>query len=162
MKMPTKNLYQIPKDVKFTILNIIKGHERRKREYKKEYDNIFDDSACSYETYIDDNGKTVIAFVPKGKGEKHSSVESKAQALIELQEKQDTIIMNIVDEELNNIGADISNLKARQQLIKGIYQNCISKEYPYERLYTPGISRKKFYQYRNIFIYKVAKKLNFL
>lgn len=160
--MPTKNIYQIPKDVKFTILNIIKGQERRKREYKEEYDNIFNGSVSSYETYIDENGRTAVAFVPKGKGEKHSSVESKAQALAELETKFDTIIMKIIDEELNNIGADIPDLKARQQLIVGIYQNCLSKEYPYERLYTPGISRKKFYQYRNVFIYKVAKRLNFL
>lgn len=163
--MPTKNKYKIPNDVKLTVINIIRGQERRKAEYSKRYDDIINGTSApfvEYELKHNDKTETARAFLPKSNGSNISSTESKALALKALDEEHWVFIMNTVTAELAAIGGDIHNQKLRQQVIKAVYLNCISRSYPYEYFYLPGISRKSFFRYKNIFIFNLANKFKLL
>lgn len=161
--MPTKNKYKIPEDVKRTVISLVKGQERRKKEYKESKEQIINGSSAPFSEYIatKPNGEKEIrrAYMPRGNA-KNSIIEDKALALKALDEQYSTVIMNVIDEELHKIGNDILSLKLRQELIGAVYKNCLSRDYPYEYFYLPGISRNMFFCYRNAFLYSVAKRLN--
>lgn len=163
--MPTKNKYKIPNDVKHCVLDMVRGQERRKAEYAKAYDDILNSTSAPFSEYeLKNKNKTEMAraYLPKSFGNNTSSTESKAFALKALDDKQWVVIMHIIDEELKGIGNDIHNQKLRQQLIKAVYLNCISRNYPYEYFNLQGISRKSFFRYKNIFVYNLAIKFGLL
>lgn len=165
--MPIKNKHNIPEDVKRTVISIVRGQERRRQDYANEYDDIMNGSSAPFVEYVETDSKGNLkqarAYLPKGKDNHISSTESKALALQKLNEKKETLRMKTVDEELNKIGEDIADIKSRRQLSNAIYLNCINRSYTYERAALPCfISRKKFYQYRNEFLYRVAKELELI
>lgn len=157
-----KNKYQIPDDVKRTAISIVRGQQRRKAEYKTAYDDIMNSGGASYETYtyVDERNqkKQARAFLPHSQTTE-SVTERKAFALMELNSRQSTKTMNIVDAELANIGEDILNEDLRRKLSNAIYLNCLSRKYPYEHFDLPGISRKMFFKCKSKFLYDLSKKL---
>lgn len=159
-----QNKYKIPDDVKRTVISIVRGQQRRRAEYKAAYDNIINSGSASYETYTyaDEHGKEqqARAFMPHSQSTE-SVTERKAFALMELNSRQSTKTMNIVDEALGSIGEDILNETLRRDLSNAIYLNCLSRKYPYEHFCLPGISRRMFFKSKNKFLFELAKKLEF-
>ena len=160
--MRLQNKYKIPDDIKRTAISIVRGQQRRKAEYKMEYDDIINSSGASYETYtyVDNhnNEQQARAFMPHSQAT-DSVTERKAFALMALNSRQSTKTMNIVDEALSDIGKDILNEKLRKELSNAIYLNCLSKNKSYEHFYLPGISRNMFFKIKNKFLYELSEKL---
>lgn len=161
-----QNKYKLPDDVRRTVISIVRGQERRKREYKEAYDNILNSSGAKYVTYNMQNGNAeqeqARAYLPAAKNAKViSDTERKTLALEALENSQDTQTMHIVESALNDIGTDIANKELRKQLSNAVYLNCLSRKHPYEYFFIPGISRKMFYKYKNHFLFSLAKKLNY-
>lgn len=77
--------------------------------------------------------------------------------------KADKKIMEAVQQALNETGEDICNVDLQEKLQQGIWLSIIDrKKYTYRYLNLSGISSKKFYEYRNIFIYNVAKNMDYV
>lgn len=58
-----------------------------------------------------------------------------------------------LEQDLNEAISDVQNKPLRDKLARSIMLNISGKrEYPYERLDLPGISRNAFYRYRGQFI----------
>ena len=159
-----QNKYKLPEDVRRTAISIVRGQERRRCDYNAAYDNIMKSSGASYETYTyvdkNNNKQQARAYLPHKQTATDSVTETKAFALMKLNSRQSTKIMNIVDEALNDIGDGIQNEKLRGDLSKAIYLNCLHRKYPYEHFYLPGISRDMFYKIKNKFLFDLSKKLD--
>ena len=67
--------------------------------------------------------------------------------------------MKAVEHARDRIGAGLPDM-LRDYLREAIILNCISgRKYPFERLYTIGISRRSFYRYREAFFWDIANEL---
>lgn len=139
--MQTK--YSIPKDIRESVVWIIRGQKRREKEYAQKKKEIL-------------AGKDIKHINNKNLTEINSE-------LLSLEENQETVRMKIVEQSLNEIGSDILNRELREKLKQGIIMNIENRnECPYRNLNIPNVSEKSFYKYKNKFIYDVAKKLKFI
>ena len=67
--------------------------------------------------------------------------------------------MKAVEHARDHIGAGLPE-KMRNDLRKAIMLNCVDgRTYPFERLYTIGISRAGFYRYKEAFLWDIANEL---
>lgn len=153
------NPQKLPNDVKFTILSLIRGQDRRRAKYVQDCDNILNSGGAPCVTYKTQSGMPALAYLPSSSSINISDTERKALALKALNESIDVKILKVIDETFENIGYDISSKEVRHKLQKGIYLNCISRDYPYEKLELPGISRKSFYKTKYKLLFKIAKEL---
>ena len=71
--------------------------------------------------------------------------------------------MIIVQQALEELGEDIYDAKLREKLRQGIINNiCDRKKYKYAYLDLPGISRNRYYNYRNQLCYQIAKEMDYI
>lgn len=160
--MQTK--YKLPKDIKQCTLWIIRGQKRREMKYKEKYSDILEGGGAKYISKRNKDGEeTERIYMPSGKGKSQSATELKALALDALENSEDTIKMRSVQQALSEIGHDITDETCRSNLIKALLLNINDRHnFPYEKLYLPKISKKKFYRYKSEFVYLVALKNNFI
>ncbi len=153
------NSQKLPNDVKFTILALIRGQKRRRIKYLQDCDNILNSGGAHCVTYKTQSGASALAYLPSSMSKSISDTERKALALKALNESMDVKVLKTIDEAFETIGSDIPSKEVRNKLQNGIYLNCTSREYPYEKLELPGISRKSFYKAKYKLLYKIAKEL---
>ncbi|MCM1286560.1 MAG: hypothetical protein NC213_10315 [Acetobacter sp.] len=159
-----RNRYELPNDIKNSVIWFIKGQVRREKNYKEAYSDILEGGGANYISKRDKEGnETERIYLPSVKGNNKSATEIKALALDALENSEETIKMRSVQQALSEIGNDIADDKLRENLRKSILLNInYRREFTYERLYLPNISKKKFYQYKSEFIFLVASKNNFI
>lgn len=136
----------IPYDVRQEVLWIVRGYERRVKEYHEARNQIINGSCCN-------NG------IPGG-SECGRSAENKAVKLEALENLPETKRMRAVDQAKRNIGMDLENEWMRQRLADGIMLNCESRhEYPFRYMNLTGISQTDFYRRKDGFLTEIAKFL---
>lgn len=159
--------YRLPADVKASAIGYVQGYQRRRQEYKIEYNNIVNSSSANFETYKE----TVIAEDGKEKqiecryfgtrpvGMSGNPTERKAFALAMLDARQDTLLMKAVERARDLIGDRIYDDEVRDALVRGIFKNIIEggRRAPYENMDLPTIGRNEFFEERRRFLYYVAK-----
>ena len=160
--MQTK--YKLPKELYQETLWIIRGQKHREKKYKEKYSDILEGGGANYISKRNKDGEeTERIYVPSGKGTTQSATEIKALALDALENSVETIKMRSVQQALSEIGNDIADDTCKNNLIKALLLNINDRHnFPYEKLYLPKISKKKFYQYKSEFVYLVALKNNFI
>lgn len=158
----TKNL---PNDVKRIVLEYIRGYKRRRMSYEQKRDDILHRAPARYEEYLltenrgKKNERKVLAWeYPGHTSGESSSVENKAIALQQLEERRDTRIMRCVEQATNTIGCDLCSDEDREKLIDAMWESCLhGRDCPYEVLDTPGIGRSDFYRRRDEFLKTIAR-----
>jgi hypothetical protein len=138
---------KLPADVKQECLWIVRGYERRKRDYRLRREEILNSTPDS-----------------KGNGgQPGNPVEQAAIHLLKLESHPEVLRMRAVENALKIIGADIKNDKLRDKLRDAVYKNCLSgRKYPYERLDVDGVSRMGFYRQKTAFLLEIAEALGYI
>lgn len=158
--------YRLPADVKAAAISYVQGYQRRRLEYKKEYNNIINSAGANYDTYwettTDEKGKEVRVecrcYGSRPEGACGNPTEQKAFRLAMLDAKFDTKILRAVERARDLIGDRIDDDEIRNALVSGIFRNCERRQnWTFERLNLPTISRNEFFEERRRFLYHVAK-----
>lgn len=153
---------KLPWDIKQECLWIVRGYERRVKQYITQRQEVIEAGGANYCTYTHtENGKTEErrAFFP------HSSstgrpVEDKQSQLEAIESYPETLKMRAVEHAKLMIGSDVHNDAARQRLANGIILNCESgRQYPFEYLNLPEFSQRDFYRRKDAFLMEIAKYL---
>lgn len=99
---------------------------------------------------------TVFSFV-KGHVRRELAYDKGEETTVDVE------IMKAVQQAYDDIGEDIENTELREVLQQGIWLNILDrKKHTYRYLNLSGISKKKFYEYKNQFIYNVAKNMDYI
>lgn len=156
----------IPDDVRQTCIQIVRGYDRRVREYYNRRREIIEGTTARYEVIRDkdhpEDWKKSTYYFPPSSHTASRTGEDKAMQLIGLEEHPDTKRMRAVEEARANIGLDLPEAM-RNKLIDAIMLNCKSgKKYRYEILDVEGIGRTDFYARRTRFLMDIAKRLELL
>jgi hypothetical protein len=144
-----KNKNKIPKDVTALCEQVVKGYERRKKDYEnKRLDIIYH------------SGGGLTDFVGgRAAGSISNPNACKAERLEKLEESLDYKLIRAVDESLMMLGADFSR-DLRDRLRTAVMLNCENgREFPYEVLNIDEFSRRDFYRKREKFITGIAAVL---
>lgn len=156
----------MPDDVRATCIQIVRGYDRRVREYYNRRREIIDGTGQNYEVvhdpeHPDDWRKDSRFFAPSAHIASRVG-EDKAMRLIGLEELPDTKRMRAVEDARSAIGADLTDAM-RRKLADAIMLSCKSgKKYRYEILDVEGIGRTDFYTRRSMFLLDIARRLNLL
>ena len=160
---------KLPRDVQQRCIWLVRGYERCRREYKERRQNIIDGGGGHYSTYKvkvgEKNGKPVFEERRSFTGGTHAAsrtTEDRELRLEDLERMRWVLEMRAVEHAMDRIGAGMPEMMA-DYLRAAIMQNCLNgRKYPFEHLYTVGISRRGFYRYREAFFYDIANELGLL
>lgn len=137
----------LPDDVRQTCIQLVRGYDRRVREYY-------------------DRRREIIEGTPShedGAPQSHNASragENKAMQLLGLEELPETKRMRAVEQAKLQIGLDLPET-LRGKLVDAIILNCKSgRRYPYEHLDIDGVARTDFYVRRTRFLVDIAKHLS--
>lgn len=151
---------KLPRYIQQQCLTIARGYDYCRQEYNARRRDIIDGGGAKYTTYIA-NGEDRRAYLPGGHNASRST-EDKEMQLEGLEMIPLFRQMHAVEHARDRIGAGLPELLA-DHLREAIMQNCKSgRKYPFERLYTIGISRRAFYRYREAFLSDIANELGLL
>lgn len=164
--MPLSRPKLIPDDVRQTCIQIVRGYDRRKREYYDRRRDIIEGSTARFEVIKDkedpDNWEKTSYFYPPSSHSVSKTGEDKAMQLLALEELPETKRMRAVEEARATIGLDLPE-GMRNKLVDAIILNCKSgKKYRYEILDVEGIGRTDFYTRRTRFLIDIAKRLELM
>lgn len=127
-----------------------RSYENRRHEYARERWNIIHDGGSSLQ------GEARS----RGQWSGNRTTEAKAAKLESLERLQWVREMHAVERARDRIGADLPE-EMRKALQAAIMLNCSNgRRYPFEELYTVGVSRRTFYRHRQRFLDDVATELN--
>ena len=156
--MQTK--YKLPSDVYLSTLWIIRGQERREKEYKQKKDDILNGGGAKYISYKDANGNDSRAYLPSARGNNVSETEVKALALAALEAHPETIKLAAVRQALIETTQQIKDDELKQRVQHSLMLNISNgKEYPFRCLNIPEFGKDKFYSMKSKFVYLVSKKI---
>ncbi len=134
-------------DVKQVCIGIVRGHERRTREYRKQYLEILYGGSCP-------DGQ------PKG-NRTSTPTEDRAGRLMQLEASPEAARIRAVEDAVREIGGDIADSEVRRRLAQAILLNCSSgRDYPFELLNLTEFSRMDFYRRRGRFLCRLASNLH--
>lgn len=157
-----QNKYKLPDDVRSTVIGIVRGYNRRAEEIRARENEICSVSGGHYETYKVGE-KEYREFTPGGKNKVSSPVESQADALARYHATDSDYLRNkLIDEVLEDLPLVRFSDDVATEIKKNIIKSCIkgrNYNFNYSGIY--AIGRSRFYQFRNIFLYNLSKKLNF-
>ena len=153
--------YRLPEDIKLASISLVKGYDRRKKEFNEKVRDNMESTAAGWEEYTDTIcGKEVVCryYEARRSGTSGRPTEARAIRLERLMNAQDTIWLRAVENAADEIGERYVSEEIRRALRDGIMLNCKSgRRWPYEALDLPTISRKDFYAERRRFLWRVAK-----
>ena len=151
---------KLPRDIQQQCLWIVRGYERNKRDYNERRRDIIDGGGARYAEYKV-NGEERRAFLPGA----HTASRTTEDRQMQLEALEHTLAykqMRAVEHALDRIGAGLPEMLA-DYLRKAIMVNCMDgRTYPYERLYTVGVSRSAFYRYREAMFWSIANELGII
>lgn len=151
---------KLPRDIQQQCLWIVRGYDRCRQEYKERRDDILNAGGEHYTTYKV-KGEERRAYLPGP----HNASRSTEDRELQLEGLESTLAyrqMKAVEHARDRIGAGLPEMLA-DYLRAAILQNCMDgRKYPFERLFTVGISRMGFYRCREAFLYDIANELGLL
>ena len=156
----------LPDDVRQTCIQLVRGYDRRVRDYYDRRREIIEGTSCRHEVIKDkdkpdDWEKEVWAFTPTAHNASRTT-EGIAERLLGLEELPETKRMRAVEQSRACIGLDLPE-ELRQKLERAIILNCkAGRRYPYEYLDVDGIGRSDFYSRRMLFLVDIAKYLDLI
>lgn len=156
----------LPDDVRQTCIQMVRGYDRRVREFYDRRREIIDGSPSRFEVIKDkdapEDWQKNSYFYPPSSHNASRTGEDKAMQLMGLEELPETKRMRAVEEAKRAIGLDLPEVM-RAKLVDAIMLNCKSgRRYPYEYLDVEGIGRTDFYQRRTRFLMDIAKYLGLI
>lgn len=144
----------LPDDVRQICIQIVRGYDRRVRDYYNRRRDIIDGTS-------EDSGKSTRFYSPSSHGASRTG-EDKTMQLLGLEELPETKRMRAVAEAKQCIGLDLPS-EMRAKLVDAIMLNCRSgRQYPYEYLDVEGIGRTDFYARRTRFLMDIATRLDLI
>lgn len=153
-----QNKYKMPSDVRRTVISIVQGYERRRREIREAEEDITSLSGARFETV---NGERV--YLPSGKGGKSSVSEVQAMRLMNLHNSFDYRCNIAIEDALNELPLQDYNTELAEKVKNKIMLSCVlGKRFIFRYEGLEGISERMFYYKRSEFLHIIAKKLNFL
>lgn len=156
---------KLPWDVKQECLWIVRGYDRRVKQYIAERQDIIEASGGNYVTYTHaEDGKTEERreYMPHT-GVAGRPVEDKQAQLEAIEHYPETTKMRAVEYAKLQIGGDIASEEARQRLVRYIILNCQSgRQYPFEYLNLPEFSQRDFYRRKDAFLMDIAEYLRMI
>lgn len=156
-----QNKYKLPPHIKSMTLAVVRGYESSRAEYLAQREKILTFGSQNYDISAD--GTRV--FSPGAQGSV-SQTESKAQRLLKLDGSFAAESVNAVDkarEKLTLIIERDTELEESRKIITAIFESCAhGRNFNFDYSGIDSVSRATFYRYRNIFLYFVAKNMNFL
>lgn len=156
----------LPDDVRQTCIQIVRGYDRRVREFYNRRRDIIEGVPTRFEVIKDkenpEDWQKSAHFYPPSSHSPSKVAEDKAMQLLGLEELADTKRMRAVEAAKESIGLDLPE-PMRRKLVDAVMLNCKSgKKYRYEILDLEGIGRTDFYNRRTMFLYDIAKRLELL
>ncbi len=153
---------KLPWDIKQECLWIVRGYDRRVKQYIAQRQDIIEAGGENYVTYKHVEGnksEECRAFMPHTNNTGRP-IEDKQAQLEAIEDYPETLRMRAVEYAKLQIGLDCVSEESRQRLTNGIILNCESgRTYPFEYLNLPEFSRMDFYRRKDIFLMDVAKYL---
>lgn len=129
---------------------IVRDYERRHREYIKLRQSIIEGGGSGWQTESYRGNQRAAS----------RTTEDRELRLERLENLRWAKEMHAVEHARDRIGAGMPE-EMRKQLRDAVMQNCSNgRRYPFERLYTVGISRRTFYRIRRGFLDDVAAELS--
>lgn len=151
---------RLPNDTVLAALQLVRGQDRRRAEYKEKVREIISRTGASFVDTQNRAGQPVRVYMPHAKGGTSNTTADKAEAIDQLEQQRDVQIMRAIDAATEAIGADIQDDDTRQALQKAVALNCTDcRAWVYERLEVPGISRREFYRRRRRYLEDVAVRV---
>lgn len=148
---------RLPNDTVLAALQLVRGQDRRRAEYKEKVREIISRTGASFVDTQNRAGQPVRVYMPHAKDSTSNTTADKAEAIDQLEQQRDVQIMRAIDAATAAIGGDIPNNATREALQKAIALNCTDcRAWVYERLEVPGISRREFYRRRRRYLEDVA------
>lgn len=156
----------LPDDVRQTCIQMVRGYDRRVREFYDRRREIIDGSPSRFEVIKDkddpEDWQKNSYFYPPSSPNASRTGEEKAIQLMGLEELPETKRMRAVEQAKLHIGLDLPEAM-RAKLVNAIMLNCKSgRRYPYEHLDVEGIGRTDFYMHRTHFLMDIAKHLDMI
>ena len=156
----------LPDDVRQTCIQLVRGYDRRVREFYDRRREIIDGSPSRFEVINDkdapEDWQKNSYFYPPSSHNASRTGEDKTLQLMGLEELAETKRMRAVEEAKRGIGLDLPEVM-RAKLVDAIVLNCKSgRRYPYEYLDVEGIGRTDFYIRRTRFLMDIAKHLDLI
>lgn len=157
---------RLPDDVRQTCIQLVRGYERRVRDYYDRRRKIIEGTPCQYEVIKDRNNpddwkKTTRFYAPSSHNASRTS-ENKAMQLQGIEDLLETKRMRAVEQAKLQIGLDLPE-DMRKRLVDAIMLNCKSgRRYPYKVLDVEGLSERGFYREREAFLLVIAVYLELL
>ena len=157
---------KLPDDVRQTCIQLVRGYDRRVREYYDRRREIIEGTSCRREVIRDkedpDNWKKTIWAYPPAAHSASRTTEGITDQLLGLEELPETRRMRAVEQAKLHIGLDLPE-DMRRKLAAAVILNCKSgRRYPYEYLDVEGIGRTDFYDRRMRFLIDIAEYLEYL
>lgn len=148
---------KLPRDIQQQCLWIVRGYDRSRKEYKERREEILAGGGERFTTYFVD-GEERREYI-SGSHNASRTTENIEMQLEGLEQMPAFRQMHAVEHALERIGSGLPEL-LRDMMKKAVLLNCMNgRKYPFERLYTVGISRRGFYRYREAFFYDIANEL---
>lgn len=142
--------YKLPLPVYQQVIWIVRGYDYCRAEYQRARSSIID--ACG-----SSQNEAGVRQTSDGR-----SVENVAARLEALENHPAFRQMRAVDEALNDV-VETFPLTMREKIRTALMLSCQDgKQFPYERLDAPGMSKSTFYRLRRRALYNVAQELNLL
>lgn len=156
----------LPRDVRENCLALVKGYERRKREYEIRREAALYSTGSNVVTIQDaeepdDYTKDVGVMLP-GSHNSSRRTEDLTMKLQDLEDQLETKRMRAVEYALNLVGLDLPK-EQRERLTRAIFISCTQgRKYPFERLGIEGMERSCFYDRRLKFLLHIAKYMEMI
>lgn len=160
---------KLPRDVQQRCMWLVRGYDRCRREYIEQRKAIIEGGGGHYTTYKVKigmkDGKPIYEERRTFTGGPHvasRTTEDRELRLESLEKQRWVMEMHALERARDRIGAGLPE-EMRETLKTAIFLNCNNgKKYPFERLYTVGISRRGFYRYKEAFFWDIANELGII
>lgn len=159
-------IQKLPDDVRQTCIQMVRGYDRRVREFYDRRREIIDGSPSRFEVIKDkdapEDWQKNSYFYPPSSHNASRTGEDKTMQLMGLEDLPETKRMRAVEQAKLQIGLDLPE-KMRQKLADAIILNCkAGRRYPYEYLDVEGVGRTDFYDRRTSFLVSIAEYLEMI
>lgn len=155
------NAEKLPNYTVLAALQLVRGQVKRREAYNAMVQDIIYSTGTSFVDTKNRKGEPIRAYLPHAKGGKTDTTADKAAALEQLERLPDVITMRAIDAALQCVGSDIADSTTREAVRRAVELNCTDgRQWGYEHLYLPGISRRDFYRRRRNYLEDVAKRLH--
>ena len=157
-----QNKYKLPDDIRRTVIDLVKGYERRKKKIAQKEREICSTPGGRYETIKTELGEERV-FLPSGKGGTSSPIEQQAARLEKLHQGFDYKCVKAIESSLDALPLKNYNPELAKKVRDCIIASCVhGKKFVFRYSGIIGISERTFYRARHLFLYLVAQKLDFL